>query len=281
MLQYHRRSAVWKNSRLNSDLHNEASSASVCNCEGHSISFWKSRKIRPTTINSASKLGILRYTNKLGIYYFHNKFVKIFKKFSRYSVLSCLCHKHQQCITLSRQKYMDYKCNISVINAAMAICITTNRSILIRCLFLLCFVGNVDPREIITPATATQFLEKKPNKTSNILPESESTLLHCNIVRYCSHREHCNIHENISFPSFTFTVTWDFYSNNHLHVYKYSSCQLMTWQFKLFDMYCIKHVANQSLLKAFAIPYDTSTIKSKVYLWMAKILFKLHRSNNK
>lgn len=48
--------------------------------------------------------------------------------------------------------------------------------------FLLWFVGNVDPREIISPATATQFLEKKPNKTADTLSGSEPTLLHGSIV---------------------------------------------------------------------------------------------------
>lgn len=169
VLQYHRRSAMWKNSRLNSDLHIETSRTGVCNCEWLSKGFKNAIK-KCSQLFSASKLRILNV-------------IFMWK------------------------------------------------------------------RKIITPATATQLLEKIPNKTSNILTESESTLLHGNIVWYCSENTVIFIKHifSICCGSFALIITCMYI--------KYLNCQLCSLSSLICVPTCWNRNASQSLLKAFAIPY--------------------------
>lgn len=114
VLQYHRTSAVWKRTSKDFIKH---------------LKFYKTKTQESCIINSASEWGILRYMNKMGLFYFQNECFCFFT-FWRYSVPSCLSHKHKEGIVLLRQRYMNYKCNISVLNASMTICIRNKQKYL-------------------------------------------------------------------------------------------------------------------------------------------------------
>lgn len=150
---------------------------------------------------------------------------------------------------------MKYKCNTSVLNAAVAVCLTTERNTFDTLPFvLLCFVSDVEPREIIT--SATQFLEKR-NPTKHLIYFLEVRQLCC-----------------MAILAIYFAIV--------KNIFFYHDTGLFTLQFKHLDMHLNTVTLQfQSVLIGSTCYALHPTLTSKVHPWEAELLFKLPPVTNR